>query len=155
AGLGVSVCVAPVTLALADRRTDSMDPGFMLVVAAVLTVLVMVRLRLLFGREQAAREEVAASREAFSTLVHGISDVIFVVDERGAIAYATASAGRTLGVPPDDLHGQSLPALVHEDDRDDLVELFADLVGSGATAYRTVHVVVDGDERVFELEASD
>ena len=155
-GLGAALFLAPLTMFINQVRTE--EPGDLvlpLAASGVLTVLVMTRLRMLFAREQVAREEVAASREAFSALVHGISDVIFVVDERGSIAYATASAGRSLGIPASDLHGMSLPDLVHDDDADDLSELFADLVGSGTTAYRTVHLMVDGTERVFELEASD
>jgi diguanylate cyclase (GGDEF)-like protein/PAS domain S-box-containing protein len=154
-GLGASVFVAPFTMVVIYERTDHINPFASLSVAVVLTTLVMTRLRLLFSREQSAREEVAASREAFSALVHGISDVILVVDATGSIAYATSSAGRSLGIPAAELHGQSLPSLVVDEDADDLIELFADLVGSGATAYRNVHVIVDSEERVFELEASD
>jgi len=155
-GLGMALFLAPLTMFITHVRTGAGGPLVLTLAASgALTLLVMFRLRLLFAREQAAREEVAASREAFSALVHGISDVIFVVDAGGSIAYASASAGRTLGIPASDLSGQSLPALVHEEDADELHELFADIVGSGATAYRTVRVLVEGQERVFELEASD
>jgi diguanylate cyclase (GGDEF)-like protein/PAS domain S-box-containing protein len=155
-GLGAALFLAPLTMFITHLRTGDGGPLLLTLGASgALTLLVMFRLRLLFAREQAAREEVAASREAFSALVHGISDVIFVVDAAGSIAYATASAARGLGVSADELTGHALTDFIHEDDTDDLTELFADIVGSGATAYRTVRVMVEGEERVFELEASD
>ena len=154
-GLAAALFLTPLTAVLVYARTDSLNPVAVVAPAAVVTVLVMARLRLLFAREQTAREEVAASREAFSALVHGISDVITVVDASGAVAYATNSASRTLARQPDELIGTCLFDLVDPAEASDLETLFGNLIGSGQSAELTVNLVVDGVTRVFELEATD
>jgi len=154
-GLGLALFLTPLTAVLVHAQTDRAEALSILVPGAIVTALVMGRLRLLFAQERTSRDEIDAHREAFSALVHGISDVITVVDPGGTIAYVSQSAAKALQRPPDDLVGTLLSDLVHPDDAADLGPLVADLTGTGRTVNRTVRLTVGGDVRVFELEASD
>lgn len=55
--------------------------------------------------------------ERFQALVRHSSDLIAIVDEEGAIAFATPSVGRALGLRAEALLGSTLLAFVHPADR--------------------------------------
>jgi two-component system, cell cycle sensor histidine kinase and response regulator CckA len=56
------------------------------------------------------------SEERFRALVEKSRDGILLVDERGAVRYASPAARTVLGFPPDELVGTEAFALVHPDD---------------------------------------
>jgi diguanylate cyclase (GGDEF)-like protein/PAS domain S-box-containing protein len=71
--------------------------------------------------EQATRRTEAR----FAALVKNSSDVVTLVDARGAVLYQTPSVERVLGYAPDELLGSFLEAIVHEDDAHRYRELLA------------------------------
>lgn len=63
-----------------------------------------------------AEEALRQSEERFRALVEKSRDGIFLVDERGTVRYASASAKTVLGFAPEQLVGTELFALAHPDD---------------------------------------
>ncbi|MBU1494660.1 MAG: response regulator [Actinobacteria bacterium] len=49
-------------------------------------------------------------------IVSNVSDLLFILDQRGAIEFASASVEHTLGWPLDDIAGLTVPDLIHPDD---------------------------------------
>jgi len=63
-----------------------------------------------------AEEAMRASEARFRTLVQHSSDLIFVLDARGIIRFASSSAARVIGYAPDSLVGVALSALSDPED---------------------------------------
>jgi diguanylate cyclase (GGDEF)-like protein/PAS domain S-box-containing protein len=117
----------------------------------ILGALVAISMGLLLRRAGAQRSA------QFRSLVHEASDVITLVDPAGRIRYQTPSAGRLVGVPPDELLGMSYMDLVDANDRDHVHAVLADVAeshGKVATAeYRLRHT--DGSSRYVESIVSN
>jgi len=107
------------------------DPVSGLAVGALLvTVLVVIR-QLLAVRENVRLLADAAARQTearFRSLVQHSSDVIMVTKSNGAVRFASPSATRVLGYDPSELVGQSVPALLHPEDRERAVAFFGEAV---------------------------
>ena len=71
-------------------------------------------------------------RGAFAALVENASDVITIIDSKGAIRYQSPSVQRMLGYSPDDLLGQTLSVLVHPEDVKEGEILGSEMVAPGA-----------------------
>ncbi len=113
------------------------DPVSGLALGALLvTALVVVR-QLLAVRENVRLLADAAARQTearFRSLVQHSSDVIMVARANGAVRFASPSATRVLGYDPSELTGQSLPALLHPEDRQRAAAFFQEAVrASGVT----------------------
>lgn len=52
------------------------------------------------------------------TCIEGIRDVVVVIDDRGAVLYASPSVERVLGYDPEEVMGDGVLQYVHPDDRD-------------------------------------
>ena len=102
-------------------------------------------------RQDAARA-LQESEARFRTLIENSLDVTLVLEADATVRYASPSAERVLGFPPDELVGRSAFDLVHADDAPALAEIFR--LGSGApgatrtTTYRALHR--DGSWRLTE-----
>ena len=102
-------------------------------------------------RQDAARA-LRESEARFRTLIENSLDVTLVLEADATVRYASPSAERVLGFPPDELVGRSAFELVHTDDAPALAEIFR--LGSGApgatrtTTYRALHR--DGSWRLTE-----
>jgi diguanylate cyclase (GGDEF)-like protein/PAS domain S-box-containing protein len=75
--------------------------------------------QLLTQRQQAevvAEQTMHASEARFRSLVQQSSDLIFVLDARGLIQFASSSATRIIGYTPESLVGVALSALAHPED---------------------------------------
>jgi diguanylate cyclase (GGDEF)-like protein/PAS domain S-box-containing protein len=75
--------------------------------------------QILTQRQQAvvvAEETMHASERRFRSLVLQSSDLIFVLDARGLIQFASSSASRIIGYSPESLIGVALSALSHPED---------------------------------------
>jgi diguanylate cyclase (GGDEF)-like protein/PAS domain S-box-containing protein len=78
-------------------------------------------------RERATRAEVRSEEtEGFFTLVRHATDMVTLVDAAGAIRYQNHASSAFLGVQPDHLLGTPVHALVHADDRVDLLRRIAE-----------------------------
>jgi PAS domain-containing protein len=75
-----------------------------------------------------------ASEERFRSLVQNASDVTVILDEAGAVTYASPAAERVWGRKPDALLGTVLDPLIHPDDRTAAHVHFGEVVrGAGPT----------------------
>ncbi|MGC9972866.1 MAG: ATP-binding protein [Bryobacteraceae bacterium] len=52
----------------------------------------------------------------FRTLIEYSSEITAILDASGTIRYANPAAGRVLGIPPEELSGKNITALVHPED---------------------------------------
>lgn len=77
------------------------------------------------------RERTVEAR--FQALVRHASDLIAIVDEQGAVTFATESVGRALGIPVDRLIGTTLLAHVHPADRPRAATLLHEAAGAPGT----------------------
>jgi diguanylate cyclase (GGDEF)-like protein/PAS domain S-box-containing protein len=107
------------------------DPVSGLAIGALLvTALVVVR-QLLAVRENVRLLADAAARQTearFRSLVQHSSDVIMVTKTSGTLRFVSPSATRVLGYDPAELVGQSLPTLLHPEDRERAVAFFGEAV---------------------------
>ncbi len=68
--------------------------------------------------EHEAAERVAASEKRFRSLVQHASDIFIVLDSEGVTTYASDAVTRVLGYAPEQLLGEQLNTIVHENDRE-------------------------------------
>jgi diguanylate cyclase (GGDEF)-like protein/PAS domain S-box-containing protein len=90
-----------------------------LALGAILVSCLLGARQLLVQRQQAvvvAEQTMHASEARFRSLVQQSSDLIFVLDERGLIQFASSSASRIIGYSPESLIGVALSALSHPED---------------------------------------
>jgi diguanylate cyclase (GGDEF)-like protein/PAS domain S-box-containing protein len=155
AALGIALVLGPITAAVDHGRTDEFDVLWFLGPTMVVTTLVLVRLRLLFAREQQAQEDLAASHATFRALVHGISDVILVLRQDATIAYASASSATTIGRASDLLLDRGIDAVVAPVHVDLARQTLGAVWASGGAATVQVEVPVGSRPRTFELALTD
>lgn len=118
-------------LLLAAALRPWSDPVSGLVVGALLVTALVVLRQLLAVRENVRLLADAAARQTearFRSLVQHSSDVIMVTRASGTIRFASPSATRVLGYDTSELVGQSLPALLHPDDRERAIAFFGEAV---------------------------
>ncbi len=143
---------ALLTYTIYVRGDESLQPG-VYAGAAILTVLVVVRqvVALLENRvlyrslqdayhrleesnqttvEQARHtaqlnEALRHSEERFRALVEHASDLVSIVDADGVLRYVSPSHQTVLGYAPGQLEGTRIFALVHPDERDKAIDMFA------------------------------
>ncbi len=85
----------------------------------------------------------------FRTYIEQSNDVLVVLDEEGAVEYASAAAERVFGHDPDVLSGRSIFSLVHPDDQSDIHRVFRSVTDGG----RVVGAV--GDDSDEERQPAD
>ncbi len=105
----------------------------------------------------AAREELERSEARFRSLAQHSSDIVAVLDDSGSVSYISPSSAHVLGYPPEDLLGDGLQSVVHEDDRSVLGGQLPMLASSGRSS-RTTELRVtaaDGGEKTLELTVTD
>lgn len=79
------------------------------------------------NREE-AQEELFRSKEYFQSLIENAQDIITVMDHTGIIRYSSPSIERILGYPHGELVGRDAFQYVHENDVEELKELFNDVI---------------------------
>ena len=119
--------------AAGSARTADIESVVMVLLGAATAVLLFRRFAWAqrAGELKAARER-AQSEGRFRTLVENASDVITVIDAKGAIRYQSPSLQRMLGYSPDELLGQTLSVLVHPEDMKEGSILGSEMVAVGA-----------------------
>ncbi len=102
----------------------------------------------------AAEREARRSEARFRSLVQNASDMIVVLDRKGAVRYETPSVERVLGYRLDELQGSELAELIHPDDAALAGQLFSESVAtSKANTTREVRLVRSDGTWLF-VEAS-
>lgn len=92
------------------------------------------------------------AEERFASLVTGSSDIVAILDDRGAFSYVSPAAGRLLGWDPS---GEPMTALVAPEDVEDLRTLVKDtLFGQERSAEVRMRTAAD-DLEWFEVNAVD
>ncbi len=103
---------------------------------------------------RAAAEALRRREDHFRALIENALDITAIVDSDGAFQYASPSVERALGYSADELHGTSLFALMHEDDRALVRPVFTrdgDRTATTSVECRVRHR--DGTWRTFEITA--
>jgi PAS domain S-box-containing protein len=75
-----------------------------------------------------ARDELASREKRFRSLIEESSDVVALVDHKGAFSYVSPSMTRVLGYEPDELIGRDALALIHPLDLDSIKQLLEDIL---------------------------
>jgi diguanylate cyclase (GGDEF)-like protein/PAS domain S-box-containing protein len=110
---------ATYALLLAVAMRDWIVPLSGVALGAIAVSLFLVARLVLSQREHAtavAERATHASEARFRSLVQHSSDLIFVLDARGVVQFASSSVERILGRTPESLVGIALPALALPDD---------------------------------------
>jgi PAS domain S-box-containing protein len=129
---------------LLTTQAFSADPSFGLlaVSAAVTTVLMMLRHLVELRENRRLLDEQAAQETRFRSLVEHSSDAVLILDDRGVVTYASATASTVFGSAGVPTMGTRLADLVREDDR----ALVSKAVGSrGGSGRLLLHVRGSGD----------
>ncbi|MBD3615407.1 MAG: PAS domain-containing protein [Gracilimonas sp.] len=77
-----------------------------------------------------AEKELQRSRAYFQTLIENAQDIITILDHKGIIRYESPSVERILGYEPKELNGRDAFQYLHEDDREKVLKLFAEVVAN-------------------------
>ncbi len=84
------------------------------------------------------------SERRFRALIENSSDLVAVLDAAGRIRYSSPSTARILSIPPDRLVNESLPRLVHPEDRAHTRLLIEELVAGGDQSITGEFRLMDG-----------
>jgi diguanylate cyclase (GGDEF)-like protein/PAS domain S-box-containing protein len=117
--LPLAAAAATNALLLTVATRDWVVPLSGVALGAIAVSLFLVARLVISQREHAAvvaERATNASEARFRSLVQHSSDLIFVVDDRGVVQFASSSVARILGHMPESLVGVPLPALAHPDD---------------------------------------
>jgi PAS domain S-box-containing protein len=98
------------------------------------------------------RNEIQIGEEFFRVITENSSDIIFILDEKGKIKYASHSVEKFLGFKPEELIGKNGLEIIHPDDRPRAVDDFRKAIITNETsisnAFRVMHK--DGSEHILE-----
>lgn len=94
----------------------------------------------------------AASEKKARLLIQGISEIVAVLDEKGAIQFINPQVQRVLGTPPSDLLGNNVFDFLHPDDRDRAAAEFAKTVSEPGEAVPSVVRIRDHKNQWIPFE---
>ena len=152
--------VAGLTLAMTGavhQQLAALDEplGALTIIACAVALLALAR-QSLVSQDLAAAGRDSARREAedrFAALVRNSSDVILICGGNGGVRYATASAERVFGLPPEGLIERQVTELVAVEDRPRLQSMLRQALDRpGASATLELRVP-RGPDRVRVIEA--
>jgi PAS domain S-box-containing protein len=99
-----------------------------------------------------AGEALKENEERFRLMLQNISEVVGLIDGDGIVRYYTPSIERVLGYEPEELVGANAFSMIHPDDLDGAVEVFAEILSaptnSGSVEVRGRHK--NGSWRLIE-----
>jgi PAS domain S-box-containing protein len=101
----------------------------------------------------AALEELRRSEERLSALVRNASDAILILDEDLTVAYASPAVERVIGVPASALLDHSATAFIDEENLEEALRLWQEVLATAEPVGPITHRVVglDGNERIVEV----
>jgi diguanylate cyclase (GGDEF)-like protein/PAS domain S-box-containing protein len=108
--------------------------SMMIMVVFALTLLLMVRQSVVLRGDALVRERRAARmvEDRYASLIANASDVIMIVDEDGALRFASPASERTLGLTPAAITGKRLPELWAGEDGEKLRAFLAEVAATPA-----------------------
>jgi len=150
----VAVLVAFLVLVFVARDEVGGPVAVMTIVAFALTLLVMVRQGTMLlddarTRERRATEMVEAR---YASLIANASDVILIVEEDGAVRFASPAFERTFGLTPEAAAGRSLFDLWSGEDRVLLRGFLAELAETPQGAVGPIELRLESGGRRYTLE---
>ena len=100
-------------------------------------------LRAEIAQRKLVETELRATEERHRVFAEIVPVVLFEIDSSGAVTYVSPSWGRVTGRPLEDVLGHGWHRFVHPEDRDRMMAIWAETVGSGephsaSYRYRTV-----------------
>jgi diguanylate cyclase (GGDEF)-like protein/PAS domain S-box-containing protein len=151
----VAVLVAFLVLVYVARAEVGGAVAVMTTVAFVITILVMVRQGTMLRDDARTRERRATERvEArYASLIANASDVILIIDDDGAVRFASPAFERTFGLAPDSASGRSLFDLWNGDDAGLLRGFIAEVAATQRGGVGPIELRLERDERRYTLEA--
>jgi len=152
--LGLALAVPPVTAGIASvEMGQPLHPLSLIIPWLVLTALVLVRLRWLFGDKERSDALVAQTGRRYRSLVEGHSDHVLLVSGAGTIIYQSPSVATLLGHRPSSLVGDPSHALVAPEDQRSVETLVRRCADGGPGPFReTVRGRASGGRlRTFDL----
>ncbi len=93
------------------------------------------------------------SEERFRNLVQGLSDMIWIIDRNGHIAYSSPSALRTFGYDPREVVGKDPLEYIHSDDRKRVKDALEDVCGKTDAGTPTEFRIRHAGGQYFDVEA--
>ena len=150
----VAVLVAFLVLVYVARAEVGGPVAVMTLVAFVLTLLVMVRQGTMLRDDARTRERRATEmvEARYASLIANASDVILIVEEDGALRFASPAFERTFGLKPEDGSGRSLFDLWSGDDGDLLRGFIAELAATPQGSVSPIELRLDRATRRYTLE---
>jgi diguanylate cyclase (GGDEF)-like protein/PAS domain S-box-containing protein len=144
AALGVAMLACPITIAISSTVLDQTVQAVELVGPSVLvTVLVTIRLRLLFLGRQDAEAKVVGREHRFRSLIENLNDLVLLVGADGTVLYQSPSLEHVLGFAPGSLVGGALGSFVPDTEK-------AVLDALGTRCLAEPGVAVHGTVRVYD-----
>jgi PAS domain S-box-containing protein len=150
-GGGFSYVVVTGCFVLVTSQAFTAAPSFgLLAISAIVTTALMLARQFVELREnQRLLDEQVAQEARFRSLVEHSSDAVLIVDEQGAVAYASSTAPAVFGTLTPIREGTRLADVIREDDRAVLAAAVQNRGGSGRLL---LHLPAD-DEGWRDVEA--
>ena len=150
----VAVLAAFLVLVYVARAEVGGPVAVMTTVAFVVTILVMVRQGTLLRDDARTRERRATEivEARYASLIANASDVILIVEENGAVRFASPAFERTFGLAPDSASGRSLLDLWSGDDAGLLRDFIAEVASTPSGTVGPIELRLERDGRRYTLE---
>lgn len=122
--LGLAGVAPPAALGLRLALGSPPGPLAATLPTAIVLALVLLRLHVVVARAAREARRRAASEARSRALVDNLHDQVLLLDSGARVLYQTPSVARLLGYAPSDLPGRALLDLVHDEDREEALELW-------------------------------
>lgn len=99
-----------------------------------------------------AESEVVDSEKRFKSLIENSSDVIVLIDSKGAINYTSPSTYKVLQYTPEELLGTSAFDRIHPDDKARLISLFQQLISKPNKVISATFRLVRKDQSIIWVD---
>jgi diguanylate cyclase (GGDEF)-like protein/PAS domain S-box-containing protein len=153
AALAAAMLTCPIAIVIsATALHNAFDPIELLLPSTVVTVLIVMRLRLLFIARRDAEAEVVGREYRFRSLIENLNDLVLLVGVDGNVLYQSPSVEHALGFAPDALIGGTFDGLVPDSEEAILHALGAESLGQPGIAVHGVIRAYDASRTVHTYE---